>query len=56
MCKYISFTALTFGAKFPIALSYTLTAHQKLKNPEKYNTHWQGPIADEAVLKDQLGL
>lgn len=33
----------------------TLTiTHQELKDPEKYNT--QEPMADETVLKDQLGL
>ena len=51
------FITLAFGISpsflqrcFPIL---TIT-HQELKDPEKYNT--QEPLADETVLKDQLGL
>jgi hypothetical protein len=47
-------TTFAFGMRFPPALFPTLMIHQELKNPENYNT--QDPIADEAVLKEQLRL
>jgi hypothetical protein len=46
--------SLAFGTCVPLVLLPTLTIHQELKNPENYNT--QDPIADEAVLKEQLRL
>jgi GMC oxidoreductase len=54
------FTSFAFGTSFFLLLLLlrslpTLTiTHQELKDPEKYNT--QEPMADETVLKDQLGL
>jgi GMC oxidoreductase len=52
------FITLAFGTSpfsFLLRCFPTLTiTHQELKDPEKYNT--QEPMADETVLKDQLGL
>lgn len=51
------FITLAFGTSpsFLQRCFPTLTiTHQELKDPDKYNT--QEPLADETVLKDQLGL
>jgi GMC oxidoreductase len=55
------FTSFAFGTYFFYFLLLLLRClpiltitHKELKDPEKYNT--QEPMADETVLKDQLGL
>ncbi len=57
MCKN-TFSSLLPLVHFIFSLLRQLltltTTHQELKEPEKYNT--QEPMADETVLKDQLGL